>query len=191
MGRTPHGLDLAPQAAGLLAASLGYSRLYREDLSQFDAAMGLYDAFYRWARDAAEETHNWPKYLDRGDAMSVSLRDAAADTGMRKSRCLEASLPTSCASERSGSAVRSRSADRWSATWCRKSAGSRKEEMRDAIAVSQSLPGPLAIQVGIFISYMRGGFWGAWAGGWAFILPNFLIVCALGALYVHFGGLPG
>jgi chromate transporter len=64
-----------------------------------------------------------------------------------------------------------------------------KEEMRDAIAVSQSMPGPLAIQVGIFISYMRGGFWGAWAGGWAFILPNFLIVAALGALYVHFGGL--
>ena len=64
-----------------------------------------------------------------------------------------------------------------------------KEEMRDVIAVSQSLPGPLAIQVGIFIGYMRGGFWGAWAGGWAFILPNFLIVSALGAVYVHFGGL--
>ena len=64
-----------------------------------------------------------------------------------------------------------------------------KEEMRDAIAVSQSLPGPLAIQVGIFIAYLRGGFWGAWAGGWAFILPNFVIVAALGALYVHFGGL--
>lgn len=64
-----------------------------------------------------------------------------------------------------------------------------RSEMRDAIAVSQSMPGPLAIQVGIFVSYMRGGFWGAWAGGWAFILPNFLIVAALGALYVHFGGL--
>src|ERR1700751_3596770 len=64
-----------------------------------------------------------------------------------------------------------------------------KEEMRDAIAVAQSLPGPLAIQVGIFIAYLRCGFWGAWAGGWAFILPNFLIVAALGALYVHFGGL--
>ena len=63
------------------------------------------------------------------------------------------------------------------------------EEMRDAVAVSQSLPGPLAIQVGIFIAYLRGGFWGAWAGGWAFILPNFLIVAALAALYVHFGGL--
>ena len=64
-----------------------------------------------------------------------------------------------------------------------------KQEMRDAIAVSQSLPGPLAIQVGIFAAYLRGGFWGAWAGGWAFILPNFLIVAALGALYVHFGQL--
>jgi chromate transporter len=64
-----------------------------------------------------------------------------------------------------------------------------REEMRNAVAVSQSLPGPLAIQVGIFIAYLRGGFWGAWAGGWAFILPNFLIVAALGALYVHFGGL--
>src|SRR5262245_6682901 len=64
-----------------------------------------------------------------------------------------------------------------------------KEEMREGIAVCQSLPGPLAIQVGIWISYIRGGFWGAWAGGWAFILPNFVIVTALGALYVHWGGL--
>jgi chromate transporter len=64
-----------------------------------------------------------------------------------------------------------------------------EDEMRDAIAVSQTLPGPLAIQVGIFVSYLRGGFWGAWAGGAAFILPNFFIVTALAALYVHFGGL--
>jgi len=64
-----------------------------------------------------------------------------------------------------------------------------KEQMREAIAVCQSLPGPLAIQVGIYISYLRGGFWGAWAGGWAFIFPNFVIVAALGALYVYFGGL--
>jgi chromate transporter len=65
-----------------------------------------------------------------------------------------------------------------------------KEEMREGIAVCQSLPGPLAIQVGIWISYIRGGFWGAWAGGWAFILPNFIIVAALAALYVRFEGLP-
>jgi chromate transporter len=65
-----------------------------------------------------------------------------------------------------------------------------KEQMREAIAICQSLPGPLAIQVGVYISYLRGGFWGAWAGGWAFILPNFVIVAALGALYVHLGDLP-
>ncbi|HVH30713.1 MAG TPA: chromate efflux transporter [bacterium] len=65
-----------------------------------------------------------------------------------------------------------------------------REEFREAVAVCQSLPGPLAIQVGIFVSYLRGGFWGAWAGGLAFILPNFLIVAALGALFVRFGDLP-
>jgi chromate transporter len=64
-----------------------------------------------------------------------------------------------------------------------------KEQMREAIAICQSLPGPLAIQVGIYISYLRGGFWGAWAGGWCFILPNFIIVAALGALYVYLGEL--
>jgi chromate transporter len=64
-----------------------------------------------------------------------------------------------------------------------------KEQMREAIAICQSLPGPLAIQVGVYISYLRGGFWGAWAGGWAFILPNFVIVAALGALYVYLGDL--
>jgi rhodanese-related sulfurtransferase len=53
-------LDLAPEAAGLLAASLGFSRLFDDDLAQLDAAMGLYDALYLWARDGAAETHNWP-----------------------------------------------------------------------------------------------------------------------------------
>src|SRR5438874_6354293 len=64
-----------------------------------------------------------------------------------------------------------------------------KEQMREAIAICQSLPGPLAIQVGVYVSYLRCGFWGAWAGGWAFILPNFVIVAALGALYVYLGDL--
>ncbi len=53
-------LDIAPESAGLLAASLGLSRMYRDDIAQLDAAMGLYDAFYRWSRDAVSETHTWP-----------------------------------------------------------------------------------------------------------------------------------
>lgn len=51
--------DTAPQAAGLLAASLGLSRMFSDDLAQLDAGMTLYDAFYRWCRDATDETHTW------------------------------------------------------------------------------------------------------------------------------------
>ncbi|RUU57515.1 sulfurtransferase/chromate resistance protein [Mesorhizobium sp. M2C.T.Ca.TU.002.02.1.1] len=53
-------LDLVPQAAGFLAASLGLSRMFRDDLEQLEAGMLFYDAFFRWCRDAADETHNWP-----------------------------------------------------------------------------------------------------------------------------------
>ncbi|PBB34101.1 sulfurtransferase [Mesorhizobium sp. M1A.F.Ca.IN.020.06.1.1] len=53
-------LDLVPQAAGFLAASLGLSRMFRDDLEQLEAGMLLYDAFFRWCRDATDETHNWP-----------------------------------------------------------------------------------------------------------------------------------
>lgn len=52
--------DLAPECAGLLAASLGYSRMFKDDLAQLEAAMSMYDALYRWCRDATDETHNWP-----------------------------------------------------------------------------------------------------------------------------------
>ena len=55
-------LDVAPQSAGLLAASLGYSRMYRDDLEQLEAAVGFYDAFYRWRGEATAETHNWPTH---------------------------------------------------------------------------------------------------------------------------------
>ncbi len=50
--------DLAPEVSGLLAASLGLSRMYRDDISQLNAGMLLYDAFYRWARDATNESHD-------------------------------------------------------------------------------------------------------------------------------------
>lgn len=53
-------LDLEPEAAGLLAASLGLSRMYSDDLRQLEAGMVLYDALYRWCSDATTETHNWP-----------------------------------------------------------------------------------------------------------------------------------
>jgi len=58
--------DLAPEAAGLMAASLGLSRIYKDDIAQLNAGMLLYDAFYRWARDASDETHDWPTNSGKG-----------------------------------------------------------------------------------------------------------------------------
>lgn len=65
-----------------------------------------------------------------------------------------------------------------------------KAQMRDVIAVCQALPGPLAVQVAIFIGYLRFGCWGAWACGWALILPASVMVAMLAVAYVHFQGLP-
>ncbi len=53
-------LDLAPEAAGLLAISLGLSRMFSDDIAQLEAGMPVYDALYRWCSDATGETHNWP-----------------------------------------------------------------------------------------------------------------------------------
>jgi rhodanese-related sulfurtransferase len=53
-------LELAPQSAGLLAVSLGLSRLHAEDDSaMLEAAMPVYDALYAWCRQAQGETHAW------------------------------------------------------------------------------------------------------------------------------------
>ncbi len=55
-------LNAAPEAAGLLALSVGLSRVHKDDLTQMEAGFVLYDALYRWARDGAGETHSWPEH---------------------------------------------------------------------------------------------------------------------------------
>ncbi len=66
--------EIAPEAAGLLAASLGLSRMFDDDLAQLDAGMLLYDALFRWARDAMDERH---------DGVSHRPRKAPASTWAR------------------------------------------------------------------------------------------------------------
>jgi len=63
--------DLAPEAAGLLAVSLGLSRMFGHDIKQLDAAMLLYDALFRWARDATDEKHDWP--VNAGNIIDVKF----------------------------------------------------------------------------------------------------------------------
>lgn len=52
-------LELAPQSAGLLALSLGLSRLHADDHAMLETALPLYDALYAWCRSAQDETHSW------------------------------------------------------------------------------------------------------------------------------------
>lgn len=64
-----------------------------------------------------------------------------------------------------------------------------KEEYVEGLALAQLAPGPLAAQLAIYLGYVRAGVLGATAVGVAFILPSFLMVLALSAAYVRFGGL--
>jgi hypothetical protein len=52
-------LDLAPQAAGLLAISLGLSAMFEDDLTQLSHGFVVYDALYAWCKYASGETHTW------------------------------------------------------------------------------------------------------------------------------------
>jgi len=63
-------------------------------------------------------------------------------------------------------------------------------EFENGLALSQLAPGPLAAQLAIFLGWVRYGVWGSSAIGVAFIIPSFLIVLGLSALYVRYSGLP-
>jgi hypothetical protein len=52
-------LDLAPQASGLLAVSLGLSANYPDDHAMLAQGLILYDALYAWCRSCQGETHDW------------------------------------------------------------------------------------------------------------------------------------
>src|SRR5437588_109375 len=65
-----------------------------------------------------------------------------------------------------------------------------KQDYLEGLAFSQLSPGPLAAQLAMYLGWLRAGAVGATLVGIAFILPSFLMVLALAALYVHYGSLP-
>jgi chromate transporter len=64
-----------------------------------------------------------------------------------------------------------------------------KQDYSEGLALAQLAPGPLAAQLAIYLGWVRGGVLGATLVGFAFVLPSFLMVLALSALYVRFGGI--
>jgi chromate transporter len=62
-------------------------------------------------------------------------------------------------------------------------------DYKEGMTIAQLMPGPLAAQLAIYLGFVDYGVLGATVAGFAFVLPSFLIVVALGALYTSFGGL--
>jgi chromate transporter len=64
------------------------------------------------------------------------------------------------------------------------------DEFRQALAVGQTMPGPLAAQVAMWFGYLQAGAWGALAVSVPFVLPAFVIVTAVAIVYARYEGLP-
>src|SRR5437016_10880159 len=64
------------------------------------------------------------------------------------------------------------------------------EDYKQGLALAQLSPGPLAAQLAMYLGWLRAGTLGASVVAAAFILPSFVMVLALSALYLRFGGLP-
>ena len=65
-----------------------------------------------------------------------------------------------------------------------------KERFLEGLAVANMVPGATATQLGIFLAYARGGWWGGLLGGTAFVLPAFVIMLALTVAYAALGVTP-
>ena len=65
-----------------------------------------------------------------------------------------------------------------------------EQDYKEGLALAQLAPGPLAAQLAIYLGWVRGGVLGATLVGFAFVLPSFLMVLVLSALYLRFEGLP-
>jgi len=64
-----------------------------------------------------------------------------------------------------------------------------REDYVEGLALAQLAPGPLAAQLAMYLGFVRAGWWGTTLVGIAFVLPSFLMVLALSAAYVRYGGL--
>src|SRR6478735_3473044 len=64
-----------------------------------------------------------------------------------------------------------------------------KQDYVEGLALAQLAPGPLAAQLAIYLGWVRGRTLGATLVGLAFVLPSFVMVLMLAALYVRFGGM--
>jgi hypothetical protein len=73
-------LDLAPQAPGLLALSLGLSALFEDDHEMLRHGMVMYDALYAWLKNARDETHGWPPRPEATSPADADIDEASMES---------------------------------------------------------------------------------------------------------------
>jgi hypothetical protein len=73
-------LDLAPQAAGLLALSFGLSVLFKDDHEMLRHGMVVYDALYAWLKEARDETHGWPPQAQAPAPADAEVNEASEES---------------------------------------------------------------------------------------------------------------
>ena len=64
-----------------------------------------------------------------------------------------------------------------------------RQDFLNGVALGQTMPGPLAAQVVMWVGYLQAGAGGALATAVAFILPSLLLVLTIAFVYVRFAGL--
>src|SRR5256886_16133167 len=64
-----------------------------------------------------------------------------------------------------------------------------EQDYKEGLALAQLMPGPLAAQLAIYLGYVHYRILGATLVGIAFVVPSFIMVVALGAAYVEYGGI--
>jgi hypothetical protein len=73
-------LDLAPQAAGLLALSLGLSALFKDDHEMLRHGMVVYNALHAWLKEARDETHGWPPQAQAPAPADAEVNEASEES---------------------------------------------------------------------------------------------------------------
>src|SRR5207244_13268341 len=63
------------------------------------------------------------------------------------------------------------------------------DEYQQGLAIAQTMPGPLAAQLAMWLGYLGGGARGALWVALPFVVPPFVLVTAVAALYAHYQGL--
>ncbi len=61
-----------------------------------------------------------------------------------------------------------------------------EKDISDIVAISESTPGPIAINAATFVGYKTSGFWGACMATLGVVLPSFLIISLISMLLTQF-----